>query len=62
MFIKENPIVPSKTTCCICEFLLDTEACGEHQRWCNFIVEMEYLFKGAFTVKRNQKNGYKKYL
>ena len=30
MFIKENLIVSSKTTCCICGFLLDTEACGEH--------------------------------
>ena len=44
MFIKENCIVPSKTTCCICGFLVDTEACGEHQRWYDFIVEMEYLF------------------
>ena len=44
MFIKENPIVPSKTTCCICGFILGTEACGEHQRWYNFIAEMEYLF------------------
>ena len=32
MVIKGNPIVPSKTTCCICELLLDTEACREHQR------------------------------
>lgn len=44
MFIKENPIVPFKTTCCICGFLLDTEACEEHQRWYDFIVEMEHLF------------------
>ena len=26
IFIKENPIVPSKTTCSICGFLLDVEA------------------------------------
>ena len=44
VFIKENRIVPSKTTCCICGFLLDTEACEEHQRWYDFIPEMEYLF------------------
>ena len=44
MFIKEIPIVPSETVCCICGFLLDTEACGEHQRWYDFIVEMEHLY------------------
>ena len=31
-FIKENPLIPSETTCCICGFLLDTEACGENKR------------------------------
>ena len=44
MFINEIPIVPSETVCCICGFLLDTEACGEHQRWYDFIVEMEHLY------------------
>ena len=44
MFIKEHTIVPSKTNCCICGILLDTEACGEHQRWYDFIIEMESLF------------------
>ena len=29
VFVKENPIAPSKTTCCIYGFLLDTQACGE---------------------------------
>ena len=44
MFIKENPLVSSETTCCICGFLLDTEACGKHKRWYDFIVEREHLF------------------
>ena len=44
MFIKKNPIAPSKTTCCICWFLLNTEAFAEHLRWYDFIIEMEHLF------------------
>ena len=44
IFIKEDIIVPSKTTCCFCGFLLDIEACGEHQRWYDFIVEMKHHF------------------
>ena len=32
VFSAGNPIVLSKTTCCICEFLLCTVACREHQR------------------------------
>ena len=44
VLIKENPIVPSKTICSICEFLLDVRACDEHKRWYDFIVECEYLF------------------
>lgn len=38
LFIKENPIVPSKTACCICGFLLDIEAEGEHLQWYDFVV------------------------
>ena len=44
MFIKENPPVSSKTTCCVCGFLLDTQACREHKRWYDFIVQREHLF------------------
>ena len=44
IFIKENPIVPSKTICCACGFLLDNEAFGESDIWCNFIVDREHLF------------------
>ena len=44
MFIKENPLVSSKTTCCVCGLLLDTQACREHKRWHDFIVEREHLF------------------
>ena len=43
-FSKENPVVPSKTTCSICGFLLDAETRGENKRWYDFIVEGEYLF------------------
>ena len=28
-FVKENPLIPSETTCGICGFLLDTKASGE---------------------------------
>ena len=31
-FIKENPLVPSETTYCICGFSLDVEACGKGQK------------------------------
>ena len=56
MFIKENHIVPSESTCCICGFLLDAETCGEHQRWYDFIVEMEYLFlRNIYSEKDLQK-------
>ena len=44
IFIKENPIVPSKTICSICGFLLDVHTRGEHKRWYDFIIECEYLF------------------
>ena len=43
IFVKENPIVTSKTTCSICGFLLDGQARGE-QCWYDFIVDSEYLF------------------
>ena len=43
-FIEKNLIAPSKTTCCVCGFFLNTEACGEHLRWNDFIIEMEHLF------------------
>ena len=50
IFIKENKIIPSKTTCCICGFLLDVEVEGEHKRWYNFEVEREHLFlRNIFT-------------
>ena len=44
IFIKKNPIVPSKTICFICGFLLDVHAREEHKRWYDFIVECEHLF------------------
>ena len=44
MFTRENPIISTKTKCCICGFLLDLEATGESKRWYDFIVECEYLF------------------
>ena len=45
IFIKENPIVPSKTTCSICGFLLDVKADSEeHKNWYDFIIECEHLF------------------
>ena len=44
IFIKENPIVPSKTIFSICGFLLDVHARGEHKQWYDFIVECEHLF------------------
>ena len=44
-FVKENPLIPSETTCGICGFLLDTKASGEgKKRWYYFIVDREYLF------------------
>ena len=38
LFIKENLIISTKTTCCICGFFLDMEATGER------VVECKYLF------------------
>ena len=43
-FIKENLLIPSKTSCYIFGILLDVEPCGEHDRWFNFLVETEHLF------------------
>ena len=43
-FIKENLLIPSKTSCYIFGILLDVEPCGEHDRWFDFIVETEHLF------------------
>ena len=43
-FIKEYPRVPSKTTCYICGFLLHVKACGQHNRWYDFIAERGNLF------------------
>ena len=42
--IKQNPIVPSKTPCSICGFLLDVQEESRHKRWYDFIVECKYLF------------------
>ena len=54
---KRNPLVPSKTTCCICDFLLDVDASGEHKKWHDFIIEREHLFlKNIFSKKDFQKN------
>lgn len=39
IYIKENPIVLSKTIYCTCGFLLDIKTDGEHKRWYEFIVE-----------------------
>ena len=45
LFIKENPLIPSETTCVICGFLLDGEAKGDGKlRWYDFIVDCEHLF------------------
>ena len=48
IFVKENPTVPSKTTCCVCGFLLDIEGgCGsedDKKTWYNFAVEKDHLF------------------
>ena len=53
---KRNPLVPSKTTCCICDFLLDVDASGEHKKWHDFIIEREHLFlKYIFSKKDFQK-------
>ena len=43
-FIKENPLFPSKSTYCICGFLLDVEACSEGKKGWYIIVEREHLF------------------
>lgn len=44
IYIKENPTVPSKTTCSICGFFLNLLTAGENKRWYDFIVESEHLF------------------
>ena len=45
LFIKENPIIPSETTCAICDFSLDVEAKGDGKlQWYDFIVDCEHLF------------------
>ena len=50
IFIKENKIIPSQTSCSICVFLIDIEIEGEHKRCCNFVVEREHLFlRNIFT-------------
>ena len=43
-FIKENLLIPSKTSCYIFGIVLDVEPCGEHDRWFDFLVETEHLF------------------
>ena len=50
IFIKENPIAPSKTICSICGFLLDVRESGEHKRCYDFIVECEHLFQEMYAV------------
>ena len=53
IFIKENKIIPSKTTCSIYGFLLDVEVEGGHKRWYNFVVEREHLFlRNVFTLNK----------
>lgn len=50
MFVKEYPIDPSKTCCCICGFLLDTETSHGHEKiekitaYYDFSVQKEHLF------------------
>ena len=39
-FLKENPIVDSKTRCSICSFLLEVEEAD----WFDFVVKCEHLF------------------
>ena len=61
MFIKENPLVSSETTCCICGFLLDTEACGKHKTWYDFFVEREHLFtRNIYTEDKSEKTKQRK--
>ena len=51
IFIKKNKIIPFKTTCSICRFLLNVEVEGEHKRWYNFVVERQHLFlRDIFTL------------
>ena len=57
VFVKENTIVLSKTTCSICWFLLDVQAEGENKRWYNFIVECEcLLLRDIYNNTDLQKN------
>ena len=44
IFIKKNLIVPFKSVCSICGFLVDVDAEGEHTQWHSFIVGCEHLF------------------
>ena len=56
--IKESPLIPFENTCCICGFLLDTEACRENKRWYGwygFIVEREELFIRNIYVENELK-------
>ena len=39
IFIKKNPILPSKTICYNCGFSFDAGASGEIKKWNDFIVE-----------------------
>ena len=57
VFVKENTIVLSKTTCSICWFLLDVQAESENKRWYNFIVECEcLLLRNIYNNTDLQKN------
>ena len=48
IFVKENPISPSKTNCFVCGFLLDIEgSCSnedDKKTWYDFVGEKEHLF------------------
>ena len=48
IFVKENPISPSKTNRFVCGFLLDIEgSCSnedDKKTWYDFVVEKEHLF------------------
>ena len=40
----------SKTTCCICGFLVNVQASGKHKHWYDFIVERKHLFLTLFRM------------
>ena len=48
--LKQNTIVTSKTTSCICGFLLNVQVSGEHKHWYDFIVERKHLFLTIFRM------------